>query len=207
MGEEETDAFRIEGQRSDVVDVDDDQNGQKDELGPLSGVAEEDPDILQDELGTAASEAPKQQAHRPAESPARRVSLSPVLRAGEGRAVTQLMKHGSQNQDAEGAAPEQHEREEIQLAPKHTHDRVRRPFAGEPGRRRPAQQRHELAEVSEPLRLGQALGPQQANQQHHAARCRNRNHAENVPGAPGGEDADQQQRHRRSDRRHDEQER
>ncbi len=117
------------------------------------------------------------------------------------------MQHGAERDECGRGGPEQDQRERIQLVSQESHDRLRRPFARQEGRRRAAQQNDEVQQVAEAFRAGQLFGSDDAEQQDHAAGGPKRDDRQQIARASSRENVDEYQRHRTAEHRRQDQHR
>ena len=199
----------MQRQRLHIEEIHDDEDGEQDQLAPLCRVAEEELDVLQDELSLGHRQPAEQRAHRPTPQATANESLRAFLRLGEPLGIQRAVQHGAERDEGGGGGPEQDERQRIQLVPQESHDGLRRPFARQKWRGRAAQQDDEVQQIAKSFGAGQLLRPDYAEQQDHAAGGTERDDRQQVARATRGENIDEHQRHcaaeyrRQNQHRHD----
>src|SRR5260370_22459134 len=136
-----------------------DQHREQDQLTPLRRVPEEQLDVLENEFPFRDRQPAEHGADRPAPQRTANESLSALLRLRESGGIEYAMQQRPEAAKDGRRPPQQHERQQIDLMPQVSHDRLRGPLPRQEGRRRSAEQDHEVEQVSESLGPRQLLRP------------------------------------------------
>src|SRR6266566_5280593 len=144
-----------------VEQIHDDQHREQDQLTPLRRVPEEQLDVLENEFPFRDRQPAEHGADRPAPQRTANESLGALLRLRESGGIEYAMQQRTEGDKRGRRRPQQNERQQIDLMPQVSHYRLRCPLARQEGRRRSAQQDHEVEQVSESLGSRQLLRPYQ----------------------------------------------